>query len=164
MRKRRRSPAQVSSSSIVAEPFSRSVSPSRVVSPTPAARVQSTPVVSNAGARPRARKSPSLVSMRAWSGPLRRPSLPQRLRRQLLPRGAGMGGARLVAVGARVEPLHHAGLGVGALAFGHACADAVAVHRSLHEQHVAGEASDAGAAVGARVDLELDLRALLGAG
>ena len=75
-----------------------------------------------------------------------------------------MRGARLDAVGARVEQLHHAGLGVGALAFGHACADAVAGHRSLHEQHVAVEARDAGATVGERVDFELDLRALLGAG
>ena len=68
MRKRSFSPATQSSSSIVAEPASRSVSPSRVVSATPPVRVHSMPVTPwSASASSGARKSPSLVTTRAWT-------------------------------------------------------------------------------------------------
>ena len=75
---RKRSP--LSSSSSFAAPFRTSVSPSRVVSATPAARVQSTESAGIAAASSGARNSPGLVTMRACSWPVRRPSRTTRLR------------------------------------------------------------------------------------
>ena len=72
--KRSRAPSASSSSAILSGPRSLTVSPSRVVSATPPVRVQrklSAPACSASSA---ARKSPALVTTRAWTIPVLRPS------------------------------------------------------------------------------------------
>jgi hypothetical protein len=79
---------------------------------------------------------------------------------QHLPGRAGVRGTRLDALGARLEHLHGACLGVAALGLVHAGADAVAGHGPLHEDDVAIEPGDAGAAVGERLDAQVELVAV----
>ena len=69
--------------------------------------------------------------------------------------------ARLDAVGARLEQLHRVGLRERALRLRHARADPVARQAAAHEHDEALGAGHARAAVGERVDLELELVAAL---
>ena len=81
---------------------------------------------------------------------------------QHLPGRAGMVGARCDPLGARLEHLERARLGVGALALRDDGAHAVAGHGAGDEDDVTLHARDAVAAVGERVDGEVELGALLG--
>ena len=83
---------------------------------------------------------------------------------QHLPRRARVVGERRDALGARLEHLERARLGVGALALRDDRAHEVAGDRAGDEDDVALEAGDAVAAVGERVDAQVELGAALGAG
>ena len=83
---------------------------------------------------------------------------------QHLPRRARMVGDRRDPLGARLEDLDRARLGVGALALRDDRADAVARDRVADEHDVAVEPRDARAAVGERVDAQVELVAARGAG
>src|SRR5688572_25764069 len=74
-----------------------------------------------------------------------------------LPRGAGMSGPRLDAVGRRLEQLGDAGLPVPPLALDDARADAITGDRAVHEQDVAACPGHPAAAVRERLDHELEL-------
>ena len=82
---------------------------------------------------------------------------------QHLPRRAGMVGERRDALGARLEHLERARLGVAALALRDDRAHEVAGDGARDEDDVALEAGDAVAAVGEGLDAQVELRALLGA-
>ena len=83
---------------------------------------------------------------------------------QHLPRRAGMVGDGRDAIGRGLEDLDRARLGVGALGLADDRAHAVARHGAGDEHDVAVAAGDAVAAVGERVDGELELIAARGAG
>ncbi len=76
---------------------------------------------------------------------------------QHLPRRAGVVGARRDAVGRRLDDLDGARLGVGALGLADDGAHAVAGNGAGHEHDIAVTARDAVAAVGERVDRQLEL-------
>ena len=75
-----------------------------------------------------------------------------------------MVGHRRDPVGAGLEDLHRARLGVGPLALADDRAHAVAGNGAGDEHHVAVDARHAGAAEGERVDRQLELVAALGPG
>ena len=77
--------------------------------------------------------------------------------RQHLPRRARMRRPRLDPVGRRLEQLGHARLAIAPLALEDTRAYAVTRDRALHEQDIAAGARDAAAAVGERLDHELEL-------
>ena len=89
---------------------------------------------------------------------------------QHLPRRAGMVGDRRDPLGARLEHLERARLGVAALALRDDGADAIAGDRAGDEDDIATapvrrslETRDAVAAVGERLDAQLELGTALGA-
>jgi hypothetical protein len=82
---------------------------------------------------------------------------------QDLPRRARVIGEGRDALGARLQHLERAGLGVGALALRDDRAHAIARDRARDEDDVALQPRDPVAAVGERVDLQVKLGALLGA-
>ena len=84
--------------------------------------------------------------------------------REHLPRRAGMVGGRRDPVARRLQDLDGARLGVRALRLPDHCEDAIAGHGARDEDHVAVlTARDAVAAVGERLDGELELVAAAGA-
>ena len=84
--------------------------------------------------------------------------------REHLPRRARVVGDLRDAVRRGLEDLDRAGLGVGLLGLADDGAQAVAGHPARHEDDVAVTARDAVAAVGERIDGELELVAAAGAG